>query len=57
MISPVLLAAVLAAAPAVGGVAPDFTATDTEGHELSLGRLVERGPVVLAFYPKAFSPG
>jgi len=52
-----LLTAVLAAQPAVGDVAPDFTAKDIDGNELTLSSLVERGPVVLAFFPKAFTPG
>lgn len=47
----------LAASPTVGSTAPDFTARDTEGNTLTLSTLVERGPVVLAFYPKAFTPG
>lgn len=47
----------LAASPAVGGTAPDFTVKDTDGKELTLSTLVEKGPVVLAFYPKAFTPG
>lgn len=48
---------VLAASPAVGDVAPDFTVKDVAGRELTLSKLVERGPVVVAFYPKAFTPG
>ncbi len=52
-----LLIALLAAAPKVGEVAPDFTVKDTEGRELTLSKLVERGPVVLAFFPKAFTGG
>jgi peroxiredoxin len=51
------LALTLAAAPAVGERAPDFTVTDTDGVELTLSKLVERGPVVVAFFPKAFTPG
>ncbi len=47
----------LAAQPAVGDVAPDFTVKDLEGVELTLSSLVERGPVVVAFFPKAFTPG
>lgn len=54
---PALLAVVLASSPEVGDVAPDFTATDLDGHELKLSTLVERGPVVVAFYPKAFTGG
>jgi len=48
---------VLAAAPKVGEVAPDFVVTDVDGQELRLGTLVKDGPVILAFFPKAFSPG
>jgi peroxiredoxin Q/BCP len=47
----------LAAQPSVGGKAPDFTVKDIEGVELKLSSLVERGPVVVAFFPKAFTPG
>ncbi len=47
----------LCAQPAVGDVAPDFTVKDVDGVELSLSSLVQRGPVVLAFFPKAFTPG
>lgn len=47
----------LSAAPVVGDVAPDFTVADVDGVELSLSKLVERGPVVVAFFPKAFTPG
>ena len=54
---PALAALVVAAMPAVGEVAPDFTVTDVDGAELTLSSLVERGPVVLAFFPKAFTPG
>ncbi len=45
------------ASPAVGDVAPDFTATDTDGNVLTLSKVVEKGPVVLAFFPKAFTGG
>jgi peroxiredoxin len=48
---------VLAATPVVGDVAPDFTVKDVDGRELALSKLVERGPVVVAFYPKAFTAG
>ncbi len=52
-----LLSSVLVAQPMVGGLAPDFTVKDVDGVELKLSSLVERGPVVLAFFPKAFTPG
>ena len=40
-----------------GDMAPDFTTTDTEGNELTLSELVKQGPVILAFFPRAFTPG
>ena len=52
-----VVASMLVAQPAVGELAPDFTVTDVDGVELKLSSLVERGPVVLAFFPKAFTPG
>ncbi len=42
---------------AVGQPAPDFTLFDTEGQAVSLKELIRRGPVILAFYPKAFTGG
>lgn len=57
MVFTLLASALLFAAPQVGDVAPDFTATDVDGVELNLSKLVEKGPVVLAFFPKAFTPG
>ena len=38
-------------------LAPDFTALDQSGSEVRLSELVADGPVVLFFYPKAFTPG
>ena len=40
----------------VGDHAPDFTVPSTQG-EIVLSQRVERGPVVLALYPKDFTPG
>ncbi len=40
-----------------GDRAPDFTLPDTEGKPVTLSELLERGPVILAFYVKAFTPG
>jgi peroxiredoxin Q/BCP len=58
MLAMPLLAALLGAAPIkVGDRAPDFTLPDTEGKPVALSRLLEKGPVILAFYPKAFTPG
>ncbi len=48
---------VAAATPGIGDVAPDIAVKDVEGHALELSKLVERGPVILAFFPKAFTPG
>lgn len=45
------------AALKVGDRAPDFTLPDTEGRPVTLSRLLRDGPVILAFYPKAFTPG
>lgn len=47
----------LAAAVSVGAVAPDFTVTSVDGEELHLDALVKDGPVILAFFPKAFTSG
>jgi len=45
------------AALKVGDRAPDFTLPDTEGRPVTLSKLLEQGPVILAFYVKAFTPG
>jgi len=37
--------------------APDFTLEDTDGKRVSLHDLIARGPVILAFFPKAFTAG
>jgi cytochrome oxidase Cu insertion factor (SCO1/SenC/PrrC family) len=37
--------------------APDFTLTDTEGNQVTLSALLAEGPVILAFFPKAFTGG
>ena len=42
---------------AVGEPAPDFTLFDTEGQAVSLRELLDRGPAILAFYPRAFTSG
>jgi peroxiredoxin Q/BCP len=41
----------------VGDKAPDFTLTDQDGKPVTLSKALEAGPVILAFYPKAFTPG
>ena len=41
----------------VGDVVDDFTAKDQHGDDVTLSSLLEAGPVVLFFYPKAMTPG
>lgn len=41
----------------VGDTAPDFEVVDTDGQVHALSQMVTRGPVILAFFPKAFTPG
>lgn len=53
-----LLALLLGASPLkVGEKAPDFTLPDSEGEPVTLSKLLASGPVILAFYVKAFTPG
>lgn len=40
----------------VGEQAPDFEARDHRGRTVSLGAATARGPVVLYFYPRDFTP-
>jgi peroxiredoxin Q/BCP len=40
-----------------GDKAPDFTLTDTKGDKITLSKELEKGPVILYFFPKAFTPG
>ncbi len=43
--------------PKVGDIAPDFRAKDVDGKDVSLSQLASQGPVLLAFFPKSFTPG
>jgi len=52
-----LAAAVFGASLQVGDRAPDFSVVDTDGHTHTLVEMTKHGPVVLAFFPKAFTPG
>jgi peroxiredoxin Q/BCP len=53
-----LLALLLGATPIkVGEKAPDFTLTDTKGATVTLSKQLEGGPVILYFFPKAFTGG
>ena len=45
------------AAMNVGDLVDDFTARDQHGDEVTLSSLLEAGPGVLFFYPKAMTPG
>ena len=40
----------------IGDQAPDFSVPSTKGKTV-LSQLVKQGPVVLALYPKDFTPG
>jgi peroxiredoxin Q/BCP len=42
---------------AVGSRAPEFTLTDQDGRDLSLTDFLNRGRVLLYFYPADFTPG
>lgn len=42
---------------AVGAAAPSFEATDHRGQRFSLAEARTRGPVVVYFYPRDFTPG
>lgn len=57
MLLPLVAATLLTSTPGIGQVAPDFTVKDIDGKELQLSKLVESGPVIVAFFPKAFTGG
>ena len=41
---------------AAGAEAPEFRALDQNGQMVALAELLERGPVILYFYPRDFTP-
>jgi peroxiredoxin len=43
--------------PQVGDLAPDFSVAAIDGKPFVLSERLRRGPVVLAFFPKAFTAG
>jgi cytochrome oxidase Cu insertion factor (SCO1/SenC/PrrC family) len=43
--------------PSEAKKAPDFSLEDTDGKRVALHDLLARGPVILAFFPKAFTGG
>lgn len=65
LLAATLFAAALLAAPALaalkpGNMAPDFTARASLGgnvFDFSLADALKKGPVILYFYPAAFTPG
>jgi len=42
---------------AMGGRAPEFTLPDQDDRSVSLTTLLNRGPLILYFYPADFTPG
>ena len=40
-----------------GDLVEDFSATDQSGNTVTLTDLLDAGPIVLFFYPKAMTPG
>jgi peroxiredoxin Q/BCP len=57
MTAPLLAMLLGATSLKVGDQAPDFTLQDQEGQPVTLSQALKSGPVILAFYPKAFTPG
>lgn len=57
MTAPLLAMLLGATSLKVGDKAPDFTLDDHDGKPVTLSKALEAGPVILAFYPKAFTPG
>ncbi len=43
--------------PAVGDAAPDAVLTNHQGQEVRLSELWAAAPLVVYFFPKAFTPG
>lgn len=57
LLAGVLMGILAGAVPNAGDVAPDFTAVDSDGVAHHLDEMVKHGPVIVAFFPKAFTPG
>lgn len=55
MLAPAMVTS--AAEPQVGDLAPAFELPGSDGAVYKLSELVKSGPVVLAWFPKAFTPG
>ena len=41
----------------VGDRAPEFVLQDNNDHDVSLSDLLQKGPLILYFYPADFTPG
>src|SRR5262249_51540191 len=54
---PLTAALALATTPKVGDAAPDFTTQDSDGNNVTLSAMLKDGPIILAFFPKAFTGG
>jgi peroxiredoxin Q/BCP len=57
MTAPLLAMLLGATSLKVGDKAPEFTLPDQDGKPVALAEALKAGPVILAFYPKAFTPG
>ena len=38
-------------------IAPELSGVDADGNAFALSELLAKGPVIVAFFPKAFTPG
>ena len=52
-----LAAPALGASPKVGDRAPDFTLQGSDGKQRTLSQFLGKQELVLAWFPKAFTPG
>lgn len=57
MLNLILSCALAAVTLKVGDPAPAFTVEDAEGQSHALAEMLKTGPVVVAFFPKAFTSG
>ncbi len=57
LLSALLLASPLAVALEVGDKAPDFALQASDGNTYTLSQFLGEKPVVIAFFPKAFTGG
>jgi peroxiredoxin Q/BCP len=48
---------IAAAGPEVGSKAPDFSLQGSDGSSVSLAQFLGKRELVLAWFPKAFTPG